>query len=137
MAIKSAPGLDFSDWEGEVELTSVSGSVKEACLYTPGLVATRQGRQVRRSAVLIDNVDKRRPLDLAAARVRRYDDTMDDDCGVAEVGRYIVDPDGAVVRAGLVRHFAAAHRLWQLDERIAHLSGDDLAPGLSLSLIHI
>ena len=131
LAIKSAPGLDFSDWEGEVELTSVSGSVKEACLYTPGLAATRQDRQVRRSAVLIDNVDKRRPLDLAAARVRRYDDTMDDDCGVAEVGRYIVDPDGAVVRAGLVRHFAAAHRLWQLDERIAHLSGDDLAPGLS------
>ena len=33
------------------------------------------------------------------------------------LGRWIVDPDGAVVRAGLVRHYAARHGLWQLDPR--------------------
>ena len=60
-----------------------------------------------------------------------YDDTMPDDCAVADAGRYIIDPDGAVVRAGLVRHYAAAHGLWQLDERIAHLTGDAIPAGAS------
>jgi hypothetical protein len=45
---------------------------------------------------------------------------------VAPAGRWIVDPDGAVVRAGLVRHYAARHGLWQLDPDIAYLSGDRL-----------
>jgi hypothetical protein len=31
-----------------------------------------------------------------------------------------------VVRAGLVRHYAARHGLWQLDPDIAYLSGDRL-----------
>jgi hypothetical protein len=35
-----------------------------------------------------------------------------------------------VVRAGLVRHYAARHRLWQLDAHIAYLSGDELPPGV-------
>jgi hypothetical protein len=33
-----------------------------------------------------------------------------------------------VVRAGLVRHYATRHGLWQLDANIAYLSGDDLPP---------
>nr|WP_120491369.1 SAM-dependent methyltransferase [Corynebacterium lactis] len=131
LAIKCAPGLDFSEWEGEVALASVDGAVKEACLYTPGLALQARGRQVTRSALVIETVGKRDPLDLDATTVTRYDDTMDDDCDVRAAGRYIVDPDGAVVRAGLVRHFAAAHGLWQLDERIAHLSGDRLPEGVS------
>jgi hypothetical protein len=53
-------------------------------------------------------------------------DTDPDDCLVAPVGRWIVDPDGAVVRAGLVRHYAARHELWQLDPEIAYLSGNQL-----------
>jgi hypothetical protein len=51
-------------------------------------------------------------------------DAERDDCPVAPAGRWIVDPDGAVVRAGLVRHYAARHGLWQLDPDIAYLSGD-------------
>ena len=53
-------------------------------------------------------------------------DADPDDCTVAAAGRWIVDPDGAVVRAGLVRHYAARHGLWQLDPDIAYLSGDRL-----------
>ena len=53
-------------------------------------------------------------------------DADPDDCAVAPAGRWIVDPDGAVVRAGLVRHYAARHGLWQLDPDIAYLSGDEL-----------
>lgn len=131
LAIKCAPGLDFGDWSGEVALTSVDGSVKEACLYTPGLAGVSSGQQVTRSATVIEHVDKHNPLTLSAARVTTYDDTMPDDADVRAAGRYIIDPDGAVVRAGLVRHFAAAHGLWQLDERIAHVSGDALPEGIA------
>jgi hypothetical protein len=53
-------------------------------------------------------------------------DADPDDCVVAPAGRWIVDPDGAVVRAGLVRHYAARHGLWQLDPDIAYLSGGRL-----------
>jgi hypothetical protein len=35
-----------------------------------------------------------------------------------------------VVRAGLVRHYAARHELWQLDPDIAYLSGDRLPDGV-------
>jgi len=35
-----------------------------------------------------------------------------------------------VVRAGLVRHYAAAHGLWQLDPRIAYLTGDAVPTGV-------
>lgn len=48
----------------------------------------------------------------------------------AGTGEWIVDPDGAIVRAGLVRHYAAAHGLWQLDPRIAYLTGDTLPAGV-------
>lgn len=131
LAIKCAPGLDFSKWSGEVALTSVDGSVKEACLYTPGLAGVTDGRPVMRSAMVIQAVDKHKPLELSAAHVQTYDDTMSDDVDVQSAGRYIIDPDGAIVRAGLVRHFAAAHGLWQLDERIAHVSGDVLPRGIA------
>ena len=57
-------------------------------------------------------------------------DAEPDDCPVAPAGRWIVDPDGAVVRAGLVRHYAARHGLWQLDPDIAYLSGDRLPDGV-------
>src|SRR4029078_6640554 len=48
------------------------------------------------------------------------------DCPVAPAGRWIVDPDGAVVRAGLVRHYAIRHGMWQLDPDIAYLSAGRL-----------
>lgn len=57
-------------------------------------------------------------------------DAADDDCGVGPAGRWIVDPDGAVVRAGLVRHYGARHGLWQLDPDIAYLTGDAVPPGV-------
>ena len=57
-------------------------------------------------------------------------DAEPDDCTVAAAGRWIVDPDGAVVRAGLVRQYAARHGLWQLDPDIAYLSGDELPSGV-------
>ena len=111
VAVKCAPGIDYSDWEGQVDVVSVDGGVKEACLYSPRLALCE-----RRAVVFRDG--ERRELTSA-------DGESDE---VAPLGRYILDPDGAVVRAGLVRQYAAALGWWRIDPHIAYLSGDSLDP---------
>ncbi|APT92749.1 SAM-dependent methyltransferase [Corynebacterium phocae] len=114
MAVKCAPGLDFSEWEGQVAITSVAGAVKEACLFTPGLAAGRR-------AVMLDSQGATDCVDSA----------MPDDVEAGAPGRYIIDPDGAVVRAGLVRHYAKREGLWQIDEHLAYLTGPRIPAGRS------
>jgi hypothetical protein len=116
--VKCAPGIDFGEvrrlgFAGEIEVTSSAGSVREACLWSPGLAADG----VTRRATVLD-------------RAEEITDAEPDDCPVAPAGRWIVDPDGAVVRAGLVRHYGARHGLWQVDRAIAYLSGDELPDGV-------
>ncbi len=57
-------------------------------------------------------------------------DAESDDIPEREPGEWIVDPDGAVVRAGLVRHYAARHGLLATDPRIAYLTGDSVPDGV-------
>jgi hypothetical protein len=118
IAVKCAPGLDFDrlDWPGEIEVTSLDGGVREACLWSPGLAAPG----VRRRATVLTS----------AGAVETVTDAEPDELPARPPGEWIVNPDGAVVRAGLVRHYAAAHGLWQLDPRIAYLTGDAVPPGV-------
>jgi hypothetical protein len=111
MAVKSAPGTDPRDvpWAREIELVSLNGQVRESCLWT-GDLATAGVR--RRATVLRSDVDD-----------WTITDAEPDDCPVTTPSEWIIDPDGAVVRAGLVRHYAARHGLAQLDPRIAYLTG--------------
>jgi hypothetical protein len=114
LVVKCAPGIDFDavarlGFRGEIEVVSLAGSVREACLWSAGL----GGEEVTRRATMLDIGES-------------ITDADPDGCPVARAGRWIVDPDGAVVRAGLVRHYAARHGLWQLDPEIAYLSGDRL-----------
>lgn len=118
IVVKTAPGIDFDSvrqlgFQGEIEVTSWRASVREACLWSPGLAEPG----VRRRAVILD-------------RDEQVTDAEPAGCDVAPVGRWIIDPDGAVVRAGLVRQYAARHGLWQLDPDIAYLSGDELPHGV-------
>lgn len=117
-AIKCAPGIDADavrrlGFDGEIEVTSLKGSVREACLWSAELVCDG----VRRRASVLD-------------RGESVTDADPDECEVAAPGRFIVDPDGAVVRAGLVRQYATRHGLWQLDPDIAYLSGDRVPDGV-------
>lgn len=117
LAVKCAPGLNFESvaWTGEVELVSLDGGVREACLWSPGLSAG-----VRRRATVLSS----------SGPPWTVTDHDPDDADVRPPGQWIVDPDGAVVRAGLVRHYAARHGLGQLDPRIAYLTGEVAPSGI-------
>ncbi|WP_020671006.1 class I SAM-dependent methyltransferase [Amycolatopsis nigrescens] len=116
LVVKCSPGIDPAavPWASEVELVSLDGQVREACLWSAGLAGVSRRATVLRSDGPSWTVTDADP----------------DDVGAAEPGEWIIDPDGAVVRAGLVRHYAARHGLWQLDERIAYLTGDRPPPGV-------
>jgi hypothetical protein len=118
LVVKCAPGIDFGElsrlgFEGEIEVTSLAGGVREACLWSAGLAADG----ITRRATMLDSGEE-------------ITDAEPDDCAVGSAGRWIVDPDGAVVRAGLVRQYATRHGMWQLDPDIAYLSGDRLPAGV-------
>lgn len=120
--VKCAPGIDVDavrriGFDGEFEVVSAGGAVREACLWSPGLAVPG----VRRRATVLDR---------GSAPDEVLTDADPDDCGGGPVGRWIVDPDGAVVRAGLVRQYGARHGLWQLDPDIAYLTGDRVPDGV-------
>lgn len=120
LVVKCAPGLDFvklreqTGFAGEVEIVSLEGSVREACLWSAGMAGAR------RRATVLDTHGSGYQLT----------DADPGECGVGEAGEWIIDPDGAVVRAGLVRQYAARHGLWQLDSHIAYLTGSLVPHGV-------
>jgi hypothetical protein len=118
LVVKCAPGIDFGalpamGFHGEVEVISWGSSVREACLWSAGLAEPG----ITRRATILDTGEQ-------------LTDADPDDIAVAGPGRWIIDPDNAVVRAGLVRHYGARYGLWQLDPAIAYLSGDRLPGGV-------
>ncbi|GAB2707671.1 THUMP-like domain-containing protein [Nocardia thraciensis] len=118
LVVKCAPGLDFDGLarDGEVEVVSLDGAVREACLWSAGLADP--------------GISRRATVLTSGGRSWSVTDAEPDDIPDREPGEWIIDPDGAVVRAGLVRHYAARHGLWQLDPRIAYLTGDRVPDGV-------
>lgn len=107
MAVKVAPGLDHDalppDWE--VELVSLGGEVKEAVLW---------GGDLRRGAGRTATV-----LPAGATLVGR-----DAQAATGPPGRFLLEPDGAVVRAHLVAELAEQVQGRLLDPTIAYLTAD-------------
>jgi SAM-dependent methyltransferase len=114
--VKLAPGLPH-DWvpdDVEAEWVSLDGHLREAVLWS--------GRAVdcRRRATVLKWVDD---------RIQHSQLTDDDDPGpgdVRPVGRFVYEPDDAVVRAHLVTAFAASYNGWLLDPHLAYVSADSL-----------
>jgi SAM-dependent methyltransferase len=109
--VKVAPGIPQSLVPDGVEAEWVSdaGEVKEAALWSPQLAAARRRATVIRGGGLVTLTD-------------------DDDPGAATVrpvGRCLYEPDGAVVRAGLVTAVAAGVNGGLVDEHIAYVTSDD------------
>ncbi|HEY5878961.1 MAG TPA: class I SAM-dependent methyltransferase [Nakamurella sp.] len=113
--LRVPPGIDYDALArpGEVELVSLDGVAREAVLWPPELAGVG-----RRATVLSGAGD--------------WEVTSDDpaDVPVAPAGEYLVDPDPAVVRAHLVRHYAARHGLWLLDPHLAYLTGPAVPAGV-------
>jgi hypothetical protein len=121
-AAKLAPGLDHSLVPPgvEAEWVSYAGGVKEAVLwssgFSPGADAGDRDGPVRRRASVLPAGVQLTDRDPAEGAVRR-------------IGAFIHEPDGAVIRAGLVQQAAAAAGATLVDEHLAYLSGDTPAAG--------
>lgn len=111
---KVAPGIPHelpADGVG-IEWVSWRGEVKEAALYSPGLADG-----VRRRATLLPGGHT-----LAAAGP----DSEESPPPVGEPGRWLYEPDGAVIRAHLVGAVAEAVSGRLLDATIAYVTADTL-----------
>jgi hypothetical protein len=96
--------------DGEAQWVSADGSVVELVVWT-GILA-RDG--IRRSALVIRG---ERSYELTAAADA-------EDAPVRELGAYLHEPDGAVIRARLIGDVARSLEAGMLDGRIAYLTSD-------------
>ncbi|KAA1427303.1 class I SAM-dependent methyltransferase [Nocardioides antri] len=110
--VKVAPGIPHSLVPAGVEAEWVSdrGEVKEAALWS-GRTATAD----RRATVIGEG---------GLASLTDEDDPGADEVGVGEVGDFLYEPDGAVIRAGLVTAVAAGVEGRLVDAKIAYVTSD-------------
>lgn len=108
--VKVGPGIPHRLVPGDVEAewVSVGGQVKEAALWSSYLATAQRRATVIHSSGLATLTDE--------------DDSGD--ATVRPVGRWLYDPDGAVVRAGLVTAVADLVGGGLLDEHIAYVTAD-------------
>jgi SAM-dependent methyltransferase len=111
LGVKVAPGIDYSVLPSlEVEVVSLGGDVKEAVLWGGQL---RRG--TARTATLLPGphvlTDNRAPVP-----------------AVRPPGRFLLEPDGAVIRAHLVEEVCRLVDGWLLDASIAYVAADLVVP---------
>ena len=108
--VKVAPGIPHRlvPVGVEAEFVSDDGDVKEAALWSPALATVRRRATVIRATGLATLTDEDDP----------------ETAGVRPVGRYLYEPDGAVIRAGLVTAVADGVGGGLVDEHIAYVTGE-------------
>ncbi|GAA1735578.1 class I SAM-dependent methyltransferase [Luedemannella helvata] len=113
--LKLGPGIDHAliPAHAEAEWVSVAGEVVEAALWCGPLA------QAPRKATLLSTRDR---------AVNQLVGSGDALAPVGPVGRFVHDPDGAVVRAHLVAEFAATIGARLADPTIAYCYTDGAAP---------
>ncbi len=107
VGIKAAPGIPHElvpeGWE--IEFVAAGYSLKEALLWSPALsTARRRATILPAGATMVDGQGDHVPVD--------------------RPGEYLLDPNPAVTRAGLVQELARELGAWQIDPMIAFLSLD-------------
>ena len=107
--VKVAPGIPHNLVPAGVEAEWVSdhGEVKEAALWSGSLASAQ-----RRATVI------------GASGLATLTQEDDPGAGVRAVGAFLYEPDGAVIRAGLVTAVAAGVDGGLLDEHIAYVTSD-------------
>jgi SAM-dependent methyltransferase len=112
--VKVAPGIPHELVPSDVEAEWVSdhGEVKEAALWSGTLAsARRRATVIGEGGLATLTEDDAPPLGADGVEVR-------------EVGEFLYEPDGAVIRAGLVTAVAAGVGGGLVDEHIAYVTGD-------------
>lgn len=112
--VKAAPGIshDVIPEGVEAEWVSERGDMTEAALWSPYLATAR-----RRATVLAHT---------GLATLTEEDDPYDGgERPVRELGAFVYEPDGAVIRAGLVTAVAAGVHGGLVDEHIAYVTSDE------------
>jgi len=122
VGIKVGPGIahDGLPDDAETQWVSVNGDVVEAGLWFGPLAPDGPGRSALVLRTFTDDDGKEHTL----SRTVRGDDGTPD---VGAVGQYLYEPDGAVIRAGLVGQAAAELGGRLVDPTIAYVTTDDLA----------
>jgi SAM-dependent methyltransferase len=112
VGVKLGPGLDrdMIPHDVEAQWVSADGSTIELVLWSGALA--REG--VRRAALVVRG-------DTAHELTAEADAA---DAPVREIGAFLHEPDGAVIRARLIGEVARALEAGMLDPRIAYLTGD-------------
>ena len=112
VGVKLGPGLDrdLVPEDVEAQWVSADGSTVELVLWSGALA--REG--VRRAALVIRGD--------SAHELTAQTDAADEP--VRELGAYLHEPDGAVIRARLIGEVARALEAGMLDEHIAYLTSD-------------
>ena len=127
MLVKASPALplDLVPAEWGIEFVSEGRELKESLLSSP-----KMDRGGRRATVLIG--DEHRTLMPVNG----------DEVAIREPGLFILDPDAAVTRSGLVEDLARAlsseGEVWKIDREVAFLSSDGPMPtpfGRSLEVL--
>ena len=111
--VKVAPGIPHSlvPDDAEAEWVSVAGEVKEAALWSPALATCRRRATVIGVGGLATLTEEDDPYDGQPRPVR-------------DLGAYLYEPDGAVIRAGLVTAVAAGVQGGLPDPHIAYVTSD-------------
>jgi hypothetical protein len=110
VGIKAAPGLplDLVPAGWEVELIADGHDLKEAVLWSPAMATTS-----RRATVLLGREAAHSLVARSGARL-----------AVREPGAFLLDPNPAVTRAGLVEELGRELDVWKIDDRVGFLSAD-------------
>ena len=108
VAVKAAPGIDHDSvppgWE--IEFIAEGRALKEATLWSPGMATAD-----RRATLLPEGIS--------------FVAIPGDPVAIAPPGGYLIDPNPAITRAGLVQDLARSIDAWQIDPEIAFLSSDE------------
>lgn len=110
IVVKLSPGVDLaqlSAYPGEVEFISVEGDLKEAVLWLG------RGRAGRRATLL------------TGGEVHAWNQANPATVPTVEPRSWLVEPDPALIRAGLVQGAASRFKGTLLDETIAYFTTDE------------
>lgn len=117
VGVKMGPGIPHEAVPdtAEAQWISINGDVVEAGLYFNQLARPN----IRRAALVIG---KHGSAELTSAE--KYQ-PQEQDARLGPISGYLYEPDGAVIRAGLVADLARVMGAHLLDEHIAYLSSDE------------